>query len=208
MVVRLCLIAVLLLGSGWYRTHPAQSSSTHGQRSRHGHGFPAIPTAHAADSYAIYALLLPGAAEDKIAPAHAMEWSLADTTVNLPDMNPAIPPDGLLKAPADNPKAFDEALDDFESRKDERYSIQATSFHPPLGLRLIDPQQVRDIREAASGDRGVVFFSAVYFNHKQTAALVYVNDWCANLCAAGQWVYLEKHGTGWVRRSGIVTGGS
>ena len=52
------------------------------------------------------------------------------------------------------------------------------------------------------------FFSAVYFNQNLTAALVYVNVWCASLCAAGQWVYLEKHGGQWVRRSGLTIGGA
>jgi hypothetical protein len=48
----------------------------------------------------------------------------------------------------------------------------------------------------------------VYFDTKHAAALVYMNDWCAHLCSAGTWVYLEKHGGHWVRRSGVVSGGA
>ncbi len=194
--VMLVLPMVAQSGAVHSGSHPPRTSSL-----QH------ISNSRAADSYAIYALLLPGAPLDKIAPTHSLQWALADTTVNLTDMNPAVPPDGLLKAPEDNPKAFQEAMDDFEVRKFERYALEAAGFHPPIGLRLMDLQEVRDIRESASGDRGVAFFSAVYFNRKQTAALVYVNDWCANLCSAGEWVYLEKHGTRWVRRSEIVRGG-
>ena len=30
-----------------------------------------------------------------------------------------------------------------------------------------------------------------------------MNNFCANLCANGQWIYLEKNGAQWVRRSGL-----
>jgi hypothetical protein len=65
----------------------------------------------------------------------------------------------------------------------------------------IDPGS--DLSSKYAGYPGVTFFSQVYFNAAHTAALVYMNNWCANLCAAGEWVYLEKHGATWVRRSGI-----
>jgi hypothetical protein len=166
-----------------------------------------IPPNRAADSYAIYSLLTPGAPDDKIAPTQVQNWSIAETTVNITDMNPAVPPDGALKAPPDNPEAFNEALQDFNARKYQRFRLQAASFSGH-NVSLIDQQQVIDRRRTASGSSGIAFFSAVYFNNNQTAALVYVNDWCANLCSAGQWVYLEKHGGQWVRRSGIISGGA
>jgi len=168
---------------------------------------PPIPADRAADSYAIYAMLLPGASADLIAHAGSMHWVLADTTVNITDMDPAVPPNGLLKAPNTDRQGFEEALGDFEARKYQRYQLQAGEGRLPSTPPLADSEEVNDIRHAASGSNGIVFFSAVYFNRSRTAALVYVNDWCANLCAAGQWVYLEKHGHDWVRRSGIVHGG-
>jgi hypothetical protein len=169
---------------------------------------PLIPEARAADSYTIYAMLLPGASGDMITPSQSTHWVISDTTVNITDMNPAIPPDGMLKAPPDNHRAFEEALEDYEARRYERYRLQADDFHPRPSLSFANAQAVRDLRSSASGSDGVVFFSAVYFNAARTAALVYVNDWCANFCAAGQWVYLEKHGREWVRRSGLVSSGA
>ena len=49
---------------------------------------------------------------------------------------------------------------------------------------------------------GITYFSEVYFNVAQTAALVYILDWCGNLCSQSEWVYLEKQNGTWVRRSG------
>ena len=166
-----------------------------------------IPVERALDSYAIYSLLTPGASADKIAPAEIHNWGLADTTVNISDMNPAVPPDGELKAPPDNARAFNEALRDYGLHRYQRFLLDADSSHPRLTLSLLSGQQVNNLRRSTPVDSGITFFSGVYFNNAQNAALVYVNDWCANLCSAGQWVYLEKHGGQWVRRSGIVTGG-
>ncbi len=49
---------------------------------------------------------------------------------------------------------------------------------------------------------GITYFSEVYFNVAQTAALVYVLDWCGNLCSQAECVYLEKQNGAWVRLSG------
>lgn len=165
-----------------------------------------VPAKRAANSYAIYSLLLPGGPQDETTPGVTRSWAVADTTVNLTDMNPAVPPDGQLKAPPENGKGFEQALGDFEARKYERFQLTPDGFGRDHAPQLISQQQVREIRD--SGQGGIVFFSAVYFNRDQTAALVYVNQWCANLCSAGQWVYLEKQDRQWVRRSGIVHGGA
>lgn len=159
----------------------------------------------AADSYAIYSLLLPGGALDMISPTKARNWAVADTTVNITDMNPAVPPGGQLKAPPENKQSFEQALRDFEIRQYERFRLKAKGFRGNAP-DLINQQQVQQIRN--SGHGGIVFFSAVYFNHNNTAALVFVNTWCAHLCSAGQWVYLEKRSGQWVRRSGITVPGA
>jgi hypothetical protein len=178
------------------------------ERAESSNGPGPIPENRLADSYAIYSLLLPGARFDAISPSQIKHWSLADTTVSIADMNPAIPPNGQLKAPPDNVKGFNEAVQDFEARRYERFRLDSASFHSGQPPPLIGQQQITDLRHAAQGNSGVAFFSAVYFNSNQTAALVYVNNWCANLCAVGQWVYFEKHSGQWVRRSGIVHGGA
>jgi|HubBroStandDraft_1064217.scaffolds.fasta_scaffold196432_1 hypothetical protein len=176
-----------------------------------------MPAARAADSYAIYALLMPGEPFKSLPPDQARQWAIADTTVSIADMNPAVPPDGQLKAPPDNVKGFHEAVHDFQIRRNQH--IQLTrNFTLDRGYALLTQDQVNEFRQsrtsmAASSDLqgkyagypGITFLSQVFFNSTQTAALVYLNNWCANLCAAGQWVYLEKHGSQWVRRSGITS---
>jgi hypothetical protein len=162
-------------------------------------------------------MLMPGAPFDTMSPQQNQRWAIADTTVNIADMNPAVPPEGQLKAPDDHPKRFQEAVRDYEAHKYER--IQLTSqFQLSLPYQLMTADQVAELRRARTtvdpgsdlsskyaGYPGVTFFSQVYFNAGHTGALVYMNNWCANLCAAGQWVYLEKRDSTWVRRSGITS---
>lgn len=165
-----------------------------------------IPAKRAANTYEIYSLLLPGGPLDTTTPTKTRSWAVADTTVNIADMNPSVPPNGLLKAPDGDKTPFEQALGDFESRKYERFRLTKSGFAQGEAPQLIDQQQVQQIRN--SGQGGIVFFSPVYFNRNQTAALVYVNQWCANLCSSGQWVYLEKQGGHWVRRSGVTHPGA
>ena len=173
-----------------------------------------MPPDRAADSYAIYSTLMPGAPFDSMS-GQSQRWAIADTTINISDMNPAVPPEGQLKPPDDHPKRFHEAVRDFETRKYQRLQLtQQLQLAQPYDL--LNADQVAELRRAKTavdagselqakyaGYPGVTFFSQVFFNAGHTAALVYMNNWCANLCQQGQWVYLEKHGGSWVRRSGI-----
>ena len=176
-----------------------------------------MPAERAADSYAIYAVLIPGEPFKSLPPDQARQWAIADTTVSIADMNPAIPPDGELQPPPDNVTAFREALQDFHVRRYQHVQL-TRQFQLDRTYMLLTADQVTEFRESRAdvdatsqlqdkyaGYPGVTFFSQVFFNSAQTAALVYMNNWCANLCAAGQWVYLEKHGGRWVRRSGITS---
>lgn len=180
-----------------------------------------IPAKRAPDTYAIYSLLMPGQPFSSMAPSQTTRWAIAESTVNISDMNPSVPPDGQLTPPPDNPDGFMEALQDYESRKYERFRLESKRFQLSHPFSLLDDEQVDDLRQARSSTTansdlkaryaaypGVTFFSAVYYNHARTAALVFMNNWCANLCAAGQWVYLEKKSGQWVRRSGISHGGA
>lgn len=171
-----------------------------------------MPQDRAADSYAIYSLLMPGAPFDSMS---AQRWAIADTTVSISDMNPAIPPEGQLQAPKEHPKGFHEAVRDYEARKYQR--IQLTEqFQLGQPYSLMNTDQVAELQrsktavDAGSALQskyaaypGVTFFSQVFFSANHKEALVYMNNWCANLCQQGQWVYLERHGGNWVRRSGI-----
>ena len=174
-----------------------------------------MPEDRAADSYAIYSLLMPGAPFDSTGSLQNQRWAIADTTVSISDMNPAIPPEGQLKPPDDHAKRFLEASRDFEARKYQR--IQLTDhFRLSNPYKLLNGSQVDELRQAKTAVNadsalqskyadfpGVTFFSQVYFSSSHNAALVYMNNWCANLCQQGQWIYLEKHNGSWVRRSGI-----
>lgn len=203
MLRKIAVVSMLMIASlGFSQQHQHMNNDRYVADA----GVAPIPAPRAANTYAIYSLLLPGGPLNKTTPTEERTWAVADTTINITDMNPAVPPNGQLKAPAENTKEFEEALGDFEVRKHERFRITSDGFQRGHAPDLIDEQQVREIRQSGSG--GVVFFSAVYFNHDQTAALVYVNQWCANLCSAGQWVYLEKHDGQWERHSGILKPGA
>jgi hypothetical protein len=177
----------------------------------------AMPPERAADSYAIYAVLMPGEPFKGLPPEQARQWAIADTTVSIADMNPAVPPDGQLQAPRDNVTAFREALHDFQIRR-YQHVLLTRQFQLDRGYDLLSPDQVNELRRSKGAvdagsqlkDKyaaypGITFFSQVFFNASQTVALVYMNNWCANLCAAGEWVYLEKNGSHWIRRSGITS---
>ncbi|MGC2637292.1 MAG: hypothetical protein WA294_08925 [Acidobacteriaceae bacterium] len=180
-----------------------------------------MPSDRADDSYAIYSMLTPGAELTGMPPEHTQQWAVAAITVNENDRNPAVPPQGQLKPPPDNPRGFAEAVADYEMNKNIRVALTKRPFHIDHAFALLSPDQVEDLRAAKSsaiassatqsqwaGFPGVTYFSEVYFDTKHAAALVYRNDWCTNLCSAGSWIYLEKHGGHWAQRSGFVVPGA
>lgn len=162
-----------------------------------------MPPDRAADSYAIYSMLMPGPTLAGLASERDATWAIAKITVNEDDRSPRIPPDGQLKAPPDNPRAFREAVLDYQANRYARVELDKHGFKLTHPFALVDPKGAKN-----SGYPGVTYFSEVYFDEHHDAALVYQSEWCANLCSAGTWIYLEKHGGDWVRRSGIVVPGA
>jgi hypothetical protein len=164
------------------------------------------------DSYQIYSLLMPG--QVFIDMDSGQPWAISETTVNEDDMNPKLAPEATLQPPEDNPGAFREAVTDYNQRKKERLVLKRhlRLARPYVLLSPADAAQFRssrtamdassDVQSAYSNYLGITYFSEVYFNVAQTAALVYVLDWCGNLCSQSEWVYLEKQNGTWVRRSG------
>ena len=165
-----------------------------------------------ADSYLIYSLLMPG--QVFIDMDAGKPWAISDTTVNADDLNPKLAPDATLQPPEDNPRGFAEALSDYQQRKQER-TVLTRRFSLDRSYVLLkagDTAQFKTARTSvnASSDiqaqyadyLGITYFSEVYFNTARDAALVYILDWCGNLCSEAEWVYLEKRDGAWVRRSG------
>jgi hypothetical protein len=164
------------------------------------------------DSYQIYSLLMPGQVFTDM--DQNQPWAISDTTVNEDDMDPKLAPESTLQPPADNVRAFKEAVSDYNQRKKERLVLthRFQLSRPYILLKPGDAAQFRDAKTSlnATSDTqsayndylGITYFSEVYFNVAQTAALVYILDWCGNLCSQSEWVYLEKQNGVWVRRSG------
>ncbi len=173
------------------------------------------------DISAIYSELLHSAGLKALGRNQNQCWAIADTTINIDDMNPALAPDAQLKPPGYDPKPFQEALTDFNARKYQRenlaHSVQVGSSYPMLSQQEV--AEFRASRSSAtasnssgtrySGCAGVSYFSDVYFSARHTAALVYMLNWCGSLCSQGEWIYVEKVSDHWVQRSGqagIVSG--
>ncbi len=165
------------------------------------------------DSYLIYAMLMPGQLFEDMGSGQNQAWAISGTTVNEEDMDPKLAPEATLQPPDDNPRGFKEAVNDYNQRKKERLVLthRLKLSQPYVLLTPSDVTQFKASRSVDStselqskyGDYvGVTFFSEVYFNTAQTSALVYILDWCGNLCSQAEWIYLEKRDGVWVRRSG------
>jgi hypothetical protein len=164
------------------------------------------------DSYLIYSLLMPGQMFTDM--DSGQPWAISDTTVNEDDMNPKLAPEASLQAPTENAHSFEEAVNDYNQRRKERLVLKRhfQLSRPYVLLSASDTEQFKesrtsmdatsDMQSAYGGYLGVTYFSEVYFNIAQTAALVYILDWCGNLCSQAAWVYLEKQDGVWVLRSG------
>jgi hypothetical protein len=176
----------------------------------------AAPTApdRLPDTYMIYSLVMPGQVFEDMDAGQDQPWAISNTTVNEDDMDPKLAPEATLQPPSDNVQAFTEAVNDYNQRKKERLVLRRR-LHLPRSYVLLSPADTaafkasRTSMNASSSDQstygnylGITFFSEVYFNVAQTAALVYILDWCGNLCSQAEWVYLEKQNGVWVRRSG------
>jgi hypothetical protein len=165
------------------------------------------------DSYLIYAMLMPGQLFEDMGSGDSQAWAISGTTVSEDDMDPKLAPEATLQPPDDNPRGFKEAVNDYNQRKKERLVLtHRLKLSQPYVL--LSPSDTTDFKASRSvnstselqskyGDYvGVTFFSEVYFNTAQTSALVYILDWCGNLCSQAEWIYLEKRDGVWVRRSG------
>ena len=177
---------------------------------------PAPLTDRLPDAYLIYSLLMPGQEFTDMDSGQGQAWAISGTTVNEDDMDPKLAPEAMLQPPGDNAHSFLEAVGDYNQRRKERL-VLTRRFKLSRPYVLLKPAAVEQFRESrismnATSEMqstygkyvGITYFSEVYFNTAQTAALVYILDWCGNLCAQAEWVYLEKQDGVWVRRSGTA----
>jgi hypothetical protein len=223
-LVRAAVMAGLMCAStgwqgpgGWQGSGMARAQQTNGTNGATSGATRAKTMAaeRAANSYAIYSMLLPGEPFSGMSPEQVQHLGIAATTVNMDDMNPRIPPDSQLTPPPGNEKAFLDAVQDFRSRRLERVQLKR-NLQLDRDYTLLSPDQINELKQVLAGVDpgselqarwagypGITYFSEVYFNPEQTAALVYMGNYCANLCANGTWVYLEKRDEQWVRRSGL-----
>lgn len=207
-MVRRCILAIALVFAGCALAQPAPSSASRAP----------IDPAHLddlhQDIYAIYSLLMPGAVFTNLGPAQNEHWAIADTTISIDDMNPALAPDAALKPPDGEARPFHEAVEAFNLRKHERQTL-IPAFRLDRPYILLTPSQVEEFRSARTaaspgnalaqkyaGYPGINYFSDVYFDTHRSVALVYRLDWCGNLCSQGEWIYAEKHNGRWIERSG------
>ena len=176
---------------------------------------PAVPAPdRLPDTYQIYSILMPGQVFEDMDSGQGKPWAVSAVTVNDDDLNPKLAPEATLQAPADNARAFHEAVSDYNQRKKERMVLtrRLTVGRDYILLKPAEAAQFRasrvsvnatsDMQSAYADYLGITYFSEVYFNVAQTAALVYILDWCGNLCSQSEWVYLEKQNGAWIRRSG------
>jgi hypothetical protein len=175
---------------------------------------PPPPRDRLPDTYRIYSVLMPGQVFSDMDSGEGQPWAISDTTVNEDDINPKLAPEATLQAPPDNVRAFHEAVSEYNQRKGERLALKRhfDLSRPYVLLTPAETEQFKASRtsmDVSSSTRtkygdyiGITFFSEAYFNSTQTAALVYILDWCGNLCSQSEWVYLEKQNGVWVRRSG------
>jgi hypothetical protein len=166
------------------------------------------------DTYQIYSLLMPGQVFTDMDSGQGKPWAISAVTVNEDDLDPKLAPEATLQPPDDNPRGFHEAVMDYNQRKKERMILtrRLKLDRPYVLLAPADASQFRasrisltatsDMQDAYADYLGITYFSEVYFNTAQTSALVYILDWCGNLCSQAEWVYLEKQDGVWILRSG------
>jgi hypothetical protein len=177
---------------------------------------PAPPQDRLSDAYLIYSLLMPGQVFVDMDSGQGQPWAISGITVNEDDMDPKLAPEAMLQPPDDNAHSFMEAVSDYNQRRKERL-VLTRRFKLPRPYVLLKPAAVEqfkasrtslnatsDVQATYGNYLGITYFSEVYFNTAQTAALVYILDWCGNLCGQAEWVYLEKQDGVWVRRSGTA----
>lgn len=181
----------------------------------------AMPTALAADSYAIYSQLLPGR-QIEWSDASREFWLVEGATTALPLENSCATSGGMnphvaIQAPDSEKASLAEMLADFDQRCHDRYQLDASQIRVKLPVHLLDEDAQKRYRAKVFGFRppadhimqapptpdefkgaqGLHSFSAVYFNKRHTLAMTEFGMYCGGLCGNWTWVVLQRTPTGW-----------
>ncbi len=179
-----------------------------------------IPLERRMESFAIYAKLLPNGETALPQWPHAM-WLVQDATVTVvPDGQPCAPAPGPDVSPMnpheyvhptpDHGEDFKEILEDFDRHCHDRLMLQPDIWHLSVPVLLLTPEEQREAQETQFGTRGdgdlgakykgasaIFGFSEVYFNKRHTVAMVFLVDWCGNLCGHESWLALALEDGRW-----------
>ncbi|MGA2539161.1 MAG: hypothetical protein ABSF53_24355 [Terracidiphilus sp.] len=172
-----------------------------------------MPSDRVADSYRIYAKLIPlGETAGKDWP-HDL-WLIQDTTLTVVQPGqPCSPESGSVSdafgmnphlavhPPESRAQDFLEIMRDFDAHCHERARLDPQAWNLNAPVHLLNPQEQEQFQEYRSarepeptaaarfkGAPALYGFSEVYFNASHTVAMVYATHWCGGLCGQGFWV--------------------
>jgi hypothetical protein len=181
-----------------------------------------MPADREADSYRIYARLIPLGETAGTTWPHDL-WLVQDTTITaVPPDQPCLPlpdskepPQGMnphvvLHAPEDQLQDYLEIMRDFDAHCHDRVRLDSDAWSLKAPLHLLTPQEQDEFRRTRSpelkdspaaakfkGAAALYAFSEVYFNAAHTVALVYATHWCGSLCGQGFWLAFGLQDGNW-----------
>ncbi len=179
-------------------------------------GFPQDTTpadsAREKDVYSIYSLLLTNPRTSHGADNND-RYLIAQTTV------PGVPRTPCVRPPKEREADFGEVLADFEHRKATQRELKSMfSIPKPYVLlsedevkafieeRLVPRPNPKPTDERFRGVTDLFRLTDVYFNPKQTLALVQLATWCGGLCGLWEWRVFEKIDGTWDERRWVTCG--
>lgn len=182
-----------------------------------------MPDNRAADSYAIYSVLMP-VGETAGKNWTRKLWLVRDTTQAFIPLNEPCKPTTAKQTPPDSPtnphvavtpsedrrRDYEEILEDWDSHCHDRLLLDRDAWHTSVPVLLLNEQAQSDFQVRRNSDvSGVVDpyegapalygFSMVLFNKAHNVAMVYATQWCGGWCGDGLWVALALEEGQWKR---------
>jgi hypothetical protein len=160
---------------------------------------PPVPADQRADVYSVYSTLL---GRPSLSHPNTNGRFVIKAATELPA--PAQEPAGCIAVPGPYRARFQEILEDFETRKTQRYRLDR-ALTIVKAYDLVDEAGAKEfieLREHMSSSPDSRFAGAVdlitlgnvYFDRHRTLAMVHMSAWCGNLCGFWRWRILERQG--------------